>query len=124
MSKLENVSEASMEPIVRRPICLCSVCGADVFIGDDLIENKVYKCGELSYISLTHRECETSIELLRYGPPAFNRMDALEDAMIESINRMSKEEIEAELIAAGIDIKPAIDKLHEMIEAKKVEQKT
>ncbi len=69
---------------------------------------------------------ETPIELLRLGPPQFKRptLEEFEDAMIEDIERMSKEEIEAELRAAGIDMAPAIAKLHAMIEAKKAEQKT
>ena len=69
---------------------------------------------------------ETPIELLRFGPPPFKRptLEEFEDAMCDSIDRMSKEEIEAELRAAGIDIAPAIAKLHAMIEAKKAEQKT
>jgi hypothetical protein len=41
--------------------------------------------------------------------------------MIESIEGMSKEEIEAELREAGIDMAPAIAKMHAMIEAKKKE---
>ena len=40
---------------------------------------------------------ETPIELLRLGPPQFKRptLEEFEDAMIEDIERMSKEEIEA-----------------------------
>ena len=66
-------------------------------------------------------EPATPIELLRFGPPPFDRLAALEDAMIDSIEGISKEEIEAELREAGIDMAPAIAKLHAMIEAKKNE---
>ncbi len=55
----ENTSSAtSDQSFVRRPICLCAICGTDVFVGDDLVEKKVYKCGDLSYISIWHRQCE------------------------------------------------------------------
>lgn len=69
---------------------------------------------------------ETPIELQRFGPPPFKRptLEEFEDAMIEDIDRMSKEEIEAELRELGIDIAPAIAKLHTMIESKKAEHKT
>lgn len=69
---------------------------------------------------------ETPIELQRFGPPPFRRptLEEFEDAMIESIDQMTKKEIEAELREAGIDMAPAIAKLHAMIAAKKVEQKT
>jgi len=65
------------------------------------------------------------IELLRYGPPPFKRptLSDLEDAMIDSIDDMSKEEIEAALREAGIDMAPAISKLHAMIEATKATSK-
>lgn len=66
-------------------------------------------------------EPETPIELLRFGPPPFDRLAAMEDAMIDSIEGMSKEEIEAELREAGIDMASAIAKMHAMIEAKKKE---
>lgn len=64
---------------------------------------------------------ETPIELQRFGPPPFKRptMEEFEDAMIESIDQMTKEEIEAELREAGIDMAPAIARMHAMIEAKK-----
>lgn len=64
---------------------------------------------------------QTPIELLRFGPPPFDRLTALEDALCDSIDDMTKEEIEAELREAGIDMAPAISKLHAMIEAKKKE---
>lgn len=69
---------------------------------------------------------ETPIELQRFGPPPFKRptLEEFEDAMIEDIDRMSKEEIEAELREAGIDMAPAIAKLHAMIEAKKAQHAT
>jgi phytoene/squalene synthetase len=59
--------------------------------------------------------------LQRFGPPQFKRptLQEFEDAMIEDIDRMSKEEIEAELREAGIDIAPAIAKLNAMIEGRK-----
>lgn len=60
----------------------------------------------------------TPIELQRYGPRPFKRpsLEDLENAMIESIDDMSKEEIKAELHAAGIDMAPTIAKLHAMVE--------
>lgn len=61
---------------------------------------------------------QTPIELLRFGPPPFDRLTELEDALCDSIDDMTKEEIEAELREAGIDMAPAIAKLHAMIEAK------
>lgn len=64
---------------------------------------------------------QTPIELLRFGPPPFDRLTALEDALCDSIDDMTKEEIETELREAGIDMAPAISKLHAMIEAKKKE---
>lgn len=66
---------------------------------------------------------ETPIELQRFGPPPFKRptLEEFEDAMIEDINRMSNEEIEAELRELGIDMAPAIARMHAMIEAKKAE---
>lgn len=69
---------------------------------------------------------ETALELQRFGPPPFKRptLEEFEDAMIEDIDRMSKEEIEAELREAGIDMAPAIAKLHAMIEAKKAQHNT
>ena len=60
----------------------------------------------------------TPIELLRFGPPPFDRLAAFEDAMIGDIDGMSKEEIEAELREAGIDMAPAIAKLRAMIESR------
>jgi crotonobetainyl-CoA:carnitine CoA-transferase CaiB-like acyl-CoA transferase len=61
---------------------------------------------------------ETPIELLRFGPPPFRRptIQELENAMVEVINRMTDEEIAAELQAAGINMAPALAKLHAMIE--------
>ena len=38
-------------------ICTCAECGKMMFEGDDLVQNPVYKCGELSYIELAHRAC-------------------------------------------------------------------
>lgn len=69
---------------------------------------------------------ETPIELQRFGPPPFRRptLEEFEDAMIDSIDQMTKEEIEEELREAGIDMAPAIAKLHAMIEAKKAQHKT
>lgn len=64
---------------------------------------------------------QTPTELLRFGPPTFDRLAALEDALCDSIDSMTKEEIEAELREAGIDMAPAIAKMHAMIEAKKKE---
>ncbi len=69
---------------------------------------------------------ETPIELLRLGPPPFKRptLEEFEDAMCDSISSMTKEEIEAELCEAGIDMAPAIAELHAMIEAKKAQRRT
>ena len=64
---------------------------------------------------------QTPIEVLRFGPPPFDRLGALEDTLCDEIDSMTKEEIEAELREAGIDMAPAISKLHAMIEAKKKE---
>ena len=38
-------------------ICSCAVCGKDLIQGDHLADGKVYKMGELSYISLAHVAC-------------------------------------------------------------------
>lgn len=62
---------------------------------------------------------ETPIELLRYGPPPFDRLEQLENELIEASERMSDEEIKAELEAAGIDMAPLIEKLRSAIESKR-----
>lgn len=66
-------------------------------------------------------EDEEQQQYMRCGPPQFKRptLDEFENAMCDSIDNMSKEEIEAELREAGIDISPAIAKLHVMINTKK-----
>ena len=63
------------------------------------------------------------IELMRLGPPPFKRptLAELEDAMIASIDMMNDEDIKQALVEDGIDMKPALAKLHAMIEAKKAE---
>ena len=38
-------------------ICACAVCRQDVLEGQDLVDNFVYKCGELHYIELAHKQC-------------------------------------------------------------------
>lgn len=38
-------------------ICACAGCREDLFKGDDLVQNPVYKMGELDYIELAHRAC-------------------------------------------------------------------
>lgn len=38
-------------------ICACAGCRQDLFEGDDLVQNPVYKMGELDYIELAHRAC-------------------------------------------------------------------
>ena len=40
-----------------KEICLCTICREMLFEGDDLVDQKVFKNGELSYISLAHAEC-------------------------------------------------------------------
>lgn len=42
---------------VRTEICLCAICREMLFEGDELVDQRVYKCGELSYINLAHAEC-------------------------------------------------------------------
>lgn len=41
----------------RNEICLCAACEKMMFEGDDMVQNPVIKCGELSYIELAHRAC-------------------------------------------------------------------
>mgnify|MGYP003134525319 CR=1 FL=1 len=43
--------------IEEKLICACAVCRQDVLEGQDLVDNFVYKCGELAYIELAHKEC-------------------------------------------------------------------
>jgi lipoate-protein ligase A len=72
------------------------------------------------------RECRRIVELQRFKPPPFRRptLEEFEDAMIDSIDQMTKEEIEEELREAEIDMAPAIAKLREMIETKKAKHET
>ena len=41
----------------KKLICSCAACHVNMFEGEDLVQNPVYKCGELSYIELAHRKC-------------------------------------------------------------------
>ena len=41
----------------RKEICLCSICQEMLYEGDKLVDNKVFKSGELSYIELAHEAC-------------------------------------------------------------------
>jgi len=43
--------------MTRKTICSCAKCHATMFEGDDLVQNFVYKCGDLQYIELAHRTC-------------------------------------------------------------------
>lgn len=38
-------------------ICLCAFCRKMLYEGDEMAQHPVYKCGELSYVSLAHKEC-------------------------------------------------------------------
>lgn len=38
-------------------ICSCDVCRKDIVEGQPMADHKVFKCGELSYIALAHKEC-------------------------------------------------------------------
>jgi hypothetical protein len=42
-------------------VCSCSVCGGPIYDsqldGETVDENRVYKCGELQYIELSHAKC-------------------------------------------------------------------
>lgn len=38
-------------------ICLCAECRKMLHKGDDIVQNPVYKLGELNYIELAHRKC-------------------------------------------------------------------
>jgi hypothetical protein len=41
-------------------LCLCAVCRQGIHEDTppaEVAENRVYKCGDLSYIELAHREC-------------------------------------------------------------------
>jgi hypothetical protein len=38
-------------------ICACAICRKDIFKGQPMVDQFIYKCGELSYISLAHKEC-------------------------------------------------------------------
>ena len=38
-------------------ICACAVCRKDIFKGQPMVDQFIYKCGELSYIELAHKEC-------------------------------------------------------------------
>ncbi len=38
-------------------VCTCAACGQMMTEETDMVQNPVYKCGELSYIELAHRTC-------------------------------------------------------------------
>ena len=38
-------------------LCGCSICGVTLKKSDDLVQNPVYKHGELQCIELAHRSC-------------------------------------------------------------------
>ena len=42
---------------MTREICTCPACKVMLIEGDDMVQNPVYKCGDLHYIELAHRKC-------------------------------------------------------------------
>lgn len=42
-------------------VCLCAICQKGIMESQlgtgKIVDQKIYKCGELSYIELAHREC-------------------------------------------------------------------
>lgn len=39
-------------------VCLCGVCGAEIFEGDKMADHRIYYVeGDLAYIELAHEDC-------------------------------------------------------------------
>lgn len=49
-------------------VCACCVCRKDILEGQDIVDNEVYKCGELHYIELAHKNCAPEMAQMFWLP--------------------------------------------------------
>lgn len=61
-SELErSLGGESASSIIASRICTCAFCGEWLYQFDTIADNKVFKCGELSYIELAHATCAPAV---------------------------------------------------------------
>lgn len=61
----ENATNTAIVSFGPRVVCACDVCRRDIYDGDAMADHKVFKCGELSYIALAHKDCAIADNVAR-----------------------------------------------------------